>query len=479
AKPGIHHVLSRVYKDIICRYKTMQGFRVLRKAGWDTHGLPVELQVEKKLGLKSKKDIEKYGIARFNQKCKQSVWAYQRDWEKLTQRIGFWLDMQNPYVTYEPDYIETLWWVIKQIDKKGLLYKDYKVVPYCPRCGTSLSSHEVALGYKRIKEPAIYLKFEVKTQNSKLKTQNNNSKLKTYLLVWTTTPWTLPGNVAVAVNPEFTYVQVKTENEYLILAKNRMKTAGVEGRIVRQFKGKNLLGLRYSLLYPAQFRETGVVIGGEFVSLEEGTGLVHIAPAFGEEDMRAAKREIPKSKFQIPKPVDERGRMITPGYAWDKMFVKEADPLIIDNLKKRGLLFKKEIYEHDYPFCWRCSSPLLYYAKQSWFVAMRKVKAKLIQNNQKINWIPSHLKKGRFGEWLKELKDWAFSRERYWGTPLPVWRCQNAKCGHQEVIGSKKDLLKQKFSTNRYYLLRHGQTIYQTKKQKWIYPHPKDEMARL
>ncbi|HUW71664.1 MAG TPA: class I tRNA ligase family protein [Candidatus Humimicrobiaceae bacterium] len=443
AKPGIHHVLSRVYKDVICRYKTMQGFKVLRKAGWDTHGLPVELEIEKKLGLRNKKDIEKYGIAKFNKLCKQSVWNYKKDWENLTERIAFWLDMKNPYITYQPNYIETVWWIIKQIWQKGLLYKDYKVVPYCARCGTGLSSHEVALGYKRIREPAIYIKFPVLNPEFK----------KTFLLAWTTTPWTLPGNVAVAVNPEFTYVKVKIGEEYLILAKERMGTCGAEGETVKEFKGRDLVNLRYQPLYP--FSEEIIkgayrVISADFVSLEEGTGLVHIAPAFGEEDMIIGK----ENRLPTLLTVDEEGKFKLGVKKWARMFIKEADPLIIDDLKSRNLLFKKEIYEHDYPFCWRCHSPLFYYAKESWFIRVTKIKKSLIKNNQRINWIPAHLKKGRFGEWLKEVKDWALTRERYWGTPLPIWQCR--ECGYLEVIGSKKDLVSQKFSENKYFLLRHG-----------------------
>jgi len=470
-EPHIGHSEAIVFKDMVCRYKTMRGFRVLRKAGWDTHGLPVELEIEKKLGLKSKKDIEKYGIAKFNKKCKESVWAYQKDWKKLTERIGFWLDLENPYITYTSDYIETVWWIIKQIYQKGLLYQDYKVVPYCCRCGTSLSSHEVALGYKRIKEPAIYIKFPI----------SNSQFPKANLLVWTTTPWTLPGNVAVAVNPKFIYVMVKVSDEYLILAKERISACGIKGKILQEFKGKELLELKYEPLFTTRpgrvEKKSYFVISGDFVSLEEGTGLVHIAPAFGEVDMEAVKEQIPNSKFQIPKPVDERGKMITPGYKWDKMFVKEADPLIIEDLRKRDLLFKEEKYEHDYPFCWRCDSPLLYYAKQSWFINMQKVKKDLIKNNQKINWIPSHLKQGRFGEWLREIKDWAFSRERYWGTPIPVWKCKS--CKNLEVIGSKKDLINQKFTTNKYFILRHGETIYQVEKRELTYPWPEKKPILL
>jgi len=465
AKPGIHHVLSRVYKDIICRYKAMAGFRVLRKAGWDTHGLPVELEIEKKLGLKRKKDIEKYGIVNFNKKCRQSVWAYKKDWERLTERIGFWLDMANPYITYDTDYIETLWWIVKRIWEKGLLYQDYKVVPYCPRCATTLSSHEVALGYKTIKEPAIYIKFQIPNSkfqipNSELRTQISELQVpssKLFLLVWTTTPWTLPGNVAVAVNPKLSYVAVKKGEEILLLTKERLAVLGEGWEIIKEFQGSDLLGIKYEPLFNIGKEAPYLVIAGDFVSAEEGTGLVHIAPAFGEEDMEVARRQIPNSKFQIPKPVDEEGKMKTPGYPWDGLFVKDADPLIIEDLKRRDLLFREEPYEHDYPFCWRCDSPLLYYAKQSWFIRMSSLKSKLLENNKKINWIPGHLKEGRFGEWLKEVKDWAFSRERYWGTPLPIWQCEN--CSYKEVIGSKKDLARQKFTTNKYIILRHGESL--------------------
>jgi len=456
AKSGIHHVLSRVYKDVICRYKTMQGFKVLRKAGWDTHGLPVELEIEKKLGLKSKKDIEKYGIAKFNKLCKQSVWNYKKDWENLTERIGFWLDLKNPYITYETEYIESVWWILKEIYKKGLIYQDYKVVPYCPRCGTSLSSHEVALGYEKIKEPAIYIKFKVK-----------NSKFKnTSLLVWTTTPWTLPGNVAVAVNQSLTYVKVKTDNEYLVLAKERMKASGVEGKIVEEIKGKELRGLEYEPLYKFMKpdKKAWFVVAGNLVSLKEGTGLVHMAPAFGEEDMELGKEK----NLPIFINVDETGCFIPEVKPWRGMFVKKADPLIIEDLKKRNLLFKEEQYLHDYPFCWRCHSPLLYYAKQSWFINVKKVKKNLLENNQRINWTPAHLKKGRFGEWLREIKDWAFSRERYWGTPLPIWQCQ--ECSNKEVIGSRSDLINQKFSKNKYFILRHGESLVNIKKITVCWP---------
>ncbi|MFH1575656.1 MAG: class I tRNA ligase family protein [Candidatus Nealsonbacteria bacterium] len=460
-RPGIHHIESRAYKDIICRYKTMQGFRVLRKAGWDTHGLPVELEVEKKLGLKNKKDIEKYGVAEFNQKCKESVWQYKDEWEKLTERIGFWLDLEHPYITYQNHYIENVWQIIKQIYQKGLLYKDYKVVPYCTRCGTPLSSHEVAQGYKKIKEPSVYVKFEIAPN--------------TYLLIWTTTPWTLPANVAVAVNPKVTYIKVKNDSEVLVLAKERAAILGEDYKIIEEFKGDKLLGMKYKppfeFVKPA--KPAWFVVPADFVSTEDGTGLVHIAPAFGEDDMNVGK----KNDLPVILNVDEEGKYKKEVTDWAGMFVKGADPLIIKNLQERNLLFKEELYEHDYPFCWRCKSPLLYYAKESWFINMQKVKSNLIKNNEKINWVPAHLKNGRFGEWLKEVKDWAFSRERYWGTPLPIWQCK--KCKHREVVGGREDILQQKFSTNNYYILRHGQTDYQVSKKKRMYPWPEETPVRL
>ncbi len=460
-KPGIHHLLSRVFKDIICRYKTMQGFRVERKAGWDTHGLPVELEVEKKLGIREKKEIEKFGIAKFNRLCKNSVWEYKKEWDKFTKRSGYWLDLKHPYITYQTDYIESLWFILKKIWERGLLYNDFRVSPYCPRCQTILSSHELAQGYKRIKEPAIYVKFQV-VKDSMLQTDS----FPTYLLVWTTTPWTLPGNVGIAVNPKIDYVLAKTEKEAYILAKKKLALLEKNYKIVKELKGEELTGLKYLPLYAQKISGRGYeVIPADFVSTEEGTGLVHIAPAFGEDDIEAIKSQNQKIQsqgkkgFPILLTVDEEGRMKTPGYKWNGLFVKRADPLIIEDLKERNFLFKKELYEHDYPFCWRCHTPLLYFAKRSWFIRMTEVKKNLIENNQKINWIPEHIKEGRFGQWLKEVREWGLSRERYWGTPLPIWRCK--KCNRIEVIGSLEDLLRQKFSTNNYFLFRHGHSLRQ------------------
>ncbi|MBI4101390.1 MAG: class I tRNA ligase family protein, partial [Candidatus Nealsonbacteria bacterium] len=468
-RPGIHHVLSRVFKDIVCRYKTMRGFRVARSAGWDTHGLPVELEIEKKFGIRSKPEIEKFGIEKFNQECRKSVWLYKAEWEKLTERIGFWLDLNNPYITYAQNYIESVWWILKKIWQKDLLYQDFKVVPYCPRCGTSLSSHEVALGYKSVKEPSIYVKFPIKNP----KFQN------TSLLVWTTTPWTLPGNVAIALNPEFAYAKARIGEEFLILAKERIGILGEGCEIAEELKGKDLLGLTYQPpfdFYQPNYKKEKIweTVPADFVSLKEGTGLVHIAPAFGEEDMSLIKAQNLKLKnqneleFPVLLTVDERGKFNLDVKKWAGIFVKEADPLIIDDLNHREILFKTEQYSHDYPFCWRCQSPLLYYAKKSWFIKMTEVKSELIRNNQKINWVPSHLKEGRFGEWLREVKDWALSRERYWGTPLPIWQCSG--CQKREIIGSLKDLLAQKFSNNSYFLLRHGDSFRQVKKVSNCWP---------
>jgi len=411
-KPGIHHVLSRAFKDLIPRYKTMQGYYVERKAGWDTHGLPVELEVEKDLGLKNKKDVERYGVEDFNKKCKNSVWKYKRDWEKMTERIGFWIDLKNPYITYDNDYIESLWWIIKQVHEKGLLYKGYKVIPQCPRCGTALSSHEVAQGYKNIEEESLYIKFKLKGKDNE------------YILAWTTTPWTLPGNVALAIAKDIEYVKVKQNNEFYYLARKLLNKLSDKYEIIEKMKGKNLVGLEYEPLFPGVIKESDEnarnafkVYPADFVSIEDGTGVVHTAVMYGIEDYELGEQ------ISLPKvhSVNLDGTFNELVSQWQGRFVKDVEEEITEDLKKRNLLYKTEMYTHDYPFCWRCETPLIYYAKDSWFFQMSKLKNKLIENNNKINWVPSHIKEGRFGEWLRDIKDWAISRERYWGTPIPIW----------------------------------------------------------
>ncbi|MFA6391635.1 MAG: isoleucine--tRNA ligase [Patescibacteria group bacterium] len=427
-KPGIHHVLARAFKDLIPRYKTMQGFRVNRKAGWDTQGLPVELEIEKKLGISGKPDIEKYGIEKFNKKCKESVWEYKDEWEKMTERIAFWVDLKNPYVTYDNGYIETLWWIIKQIWDKELLYRDYKVVPYCSRCGTSLSSHELAQGYKEnTEDPSVFIKFKVK-----------GKKDNEYFLVWTTTPWTLPSNVALAVGEKVDYVKVEHHKEILILAEARLGVLRGNYKVIKKIKGKDLVNLEYEPLYNfVQHKEKShYVLPADFVSVDDGTGIVHTAVMYGVDDFELGK------EYNLPKHhlIDLEGKFTEEAGSFAGLFVKTADPRIVSDLKDRGLMYWAETIKHTYPFCWRCNTPLLYYAKDSWFIKMTAVRDQLIKNNQAINWVPNHIKEGRFGEWINEVKDWALSRERYWGTPLPIWECD--KCVHRICIGSYEELAK-------------------------------------
>ena len=421
-KPHIGHVLTRVIKDMIPRYQTMKGHKIIRKAGWDTHGLPVELEVEKKLGLDGKEQIEEYGLAPFIKECKESVWKYKGMWEDFSGVVGFWADMDDPYVTYHNDYIESVWWALKQIWDKGLLYKGYKIVPYCPRCGTPLSSHEVAQGYKDVKEKSAIARFKVKDEDA-------------YILAWTTTPWTLPSNVALCVNPNETYVKVENDGYTYYLAEALCDSV-LEGeyKVLETYKGTDLEYKEYEPLFPfvTPKEKAYYVTCDTYVTLTDGTGVVHIAPAFGEDDAQVGR------KYGLPfvQLVDEKGEM-TKETPWAGTFCKDADKLILKDLEGRGLLFAALDFEHSYPHCWRCDTPLIYYARESWFIKMTDVKDQLIKNNNTVNWIPENIGKGRFGDWLENVQDWGISRNRYWGTPLNVWECE---CGHQHAIGSIEEL---------------------------------------
>ncbi len=422
-KPHIGHVLTRVIKDMIPRYKTMKGYHVLRKAGWDTHGLPVELEVEKKLGLDGKEQIEDYGLEPFIKECKESVWKYKGMWEDFSGTVGFWADMDNPYVTYTNDFIESEWWALKQIWDKGLLYKGFKIVPYCPRCGTPLSSHEVAQGYKDVKEKSAIAKFKVKGAENE------------FILAWTTTPWTLPSNVALCVNPDETYVKIETEGVKYILAEALVSSViETEYTVLESYIGKDLEYKEYEPLFDfaKPDKKAYYVVCDHYVTLTDGTGIVHIAPAFGEDDAQVGR------KYDLPfvQLVNSRGEM-TEETPWAGMFCKDADKEVFMDLDKRGLLFKALPFEHSYPFCWRCDTPLIYYARDSWFIKMTAVKENLIKNNNTVNWIPESIGKGRFGDWLNNVQDWGVSRDRYWGTPLNIWQCE---CGHRHAIGSIQEL---------------------------------------
>jgi isoleucyl-tRNA synthetase len=423
-KPHIGHVLTRVIKDMIPRYRTMKGYDVPRKAGWDTHGLPVELEVEKALGLDGKEQIEEYGLEPFIKYCKESVWKYKGMWEDFSKTVGFWADMDDPYVTYENNFIESEWWALKQIWEKRLLYKGFKIVPYCPRCGTPLSSHEVAQGYKDVKERSAIVRFKVKEEDA-------------YILAWTTTPWTLPSNVGLCINPNETYVKVKSGDYTYYMAEALCeKVLGEEYDVLETYVGKDLEYKEYEPLFDfvQPEKKAYFVTCDTYVTLTDGTGVVHIAPAFGEDDSKVGR------KYDLPfvQLVNAAGEM-TKETKWEGVFCKKADPMILTDMEERGLLFSAPTFEHSYPHCWRCDTPLIYYARESWFIKMTDVKEDLIRNNNTINWIPESIGKGRFGDWLENVQDWGISRNRYWGTPLNVWECE---CGHQHAIGSIEELKK-------------------------------------
>lgn len=423
-RPGIHHVISRTLKDTVCRYKTMTGHQVKRKAGWDTHGLPVEIEVERQLGLKDKHEIEEYGIGKFNEKCRHSVFTYEKQWREMTKRMGYEIDMDNPYITLDNDYIETEWWILDKFFKEGYIYEGHKILPYCSRCGTGLASHEVAQGYKEIKTDTVYVKFKRKDADE-------------YFLVWTTTPWTLASNVALTVNPDETYLKISYQDETYYVEKNLAdEVVGGDYEIIEEMKGKELEHMEYEQLMPfvsiPEGKKAFIVTLADYVTVEDGTGIVHTAPAFGEDDYNTGL----KYNLPVVQPVDEDGKYIeTP---WKGTFVMDADPEIIRWLAQEGKLFRKQKVEHNYPHCWRCQTPLLYYAKPSWYIEMTRLKDKLIENNNSVQWYPDFVGEKRFGNWLENLNDWAISRSRYWGTPLNIWRCE---CGHDESIGSRKELV--------------------------------------
>lgn len=422
-RPGIHHVMARTLKDLTCRYKTMQGYEVRRKAGWDTHGLPVEIEVEKKLDLHNKQDIEKYGVKAFNEKCRESVFEYEKEWREMTRRMGYLIDLEDPYITLDNDYIETVWWILDSMMKDGLLYEGHKILPYCPRCGTGLASHEVAQGYEEIKTQTVTVAFKKKDEEA-------------YFLAWTTTPWTLPSNVALCVHPDVDYVKVRQgENVYYIAKALMHQVMGDDVEILETMKGKDMEYMEYEQLLPfiKPDKKGFFVVCADYVTVEDGTGIVHTAPAFGEDDYQTGRR------YDLPvmNPVDEEGKFTdTP---WKGMFVMDADPEIIKYLSEKQVIYKKQKIDHNYPHCWRCHTPLIYYAHPSWYIEVTKFKDKLIENNNGVHWFPDYVGEKRFGNWLENLNDWAISRSRYWGTPLPVWRCK--ECNHTESIGSRKELV--------------------------------------
>ena len=450
--PHYGHILVTTIKDVVLRFKTMAGYKVDRRVGWDTHGLPVENEIEKKLGLKSKKDIKKLGIEKFNTACRNSVFAYTKEWEKTLKRVGRWGDYSNFYATLDNDYIESVWWVFKKLWDKGLIYKDYRVSPYCFRCGTPLSNFEVAQGYKDVEDESVYIKFRV------INPKRHSLDPNTYFLAWTTTPWTLPGNVALAVNLKSTYVLAKKEKEYFILAKDRLSVLEDGYKKIKEFKGKEIIGIKYEPLFniPAfvssKSKNIFTILPADFVSMEDGTGIVHTAVMYGADDFELGK------KFDLPMKhtVDENGLFNKEVKEWKGKAAKASDPEIINYLEDVGLIFKKEKITHSYPFCWRCENPLLYYAIESWYVAVTKFREQLVKNNKKIHWVPEHIKKGRFGKWLEEARDWAVSRNRFWGAALPIWHCKD--CKKYFAVGSLKELSKLAVSSgNKYFALRHGE----------------------
>ncbi len=458
-RPGIHHILARSFKDIILRYKTMRGFYVPRRAGWDTHGLPVEVGIEKELGIKNKRDLEKFGINLFNEKAKESVWKYKDEWERLTERMGYWLDMKSPYVTYDNTYIESLWWIFSAIAKRGFLKEKHKIVPYCSRCQTALASHEIAQPgvYKKVPDPSIYVKLQILDAGHK----------NEYILIWTTTPWTLPSNMFVAASPELTYTKYKVGGEYVWSYSVPPTTHGKNGKevfaeAVEKISGSKLIGLSYKPLFNVAKKDKEKmfkVLSANFISTEDGTGFVHIAPAFGEEDFQLVAENFPD--IDLLATIDDEGGVLA-GLPGEGKFIKEADPDISADLVDRGLMFSSGKIEHEYPFCWRCNSPLIYFARRSWFLEVSRLRGVLAKENEKISWVPSHIKEGRFGEWLKEAKDWNISRERYWGTPLPIWRCGD--CGEIKVIGSIEEIKEHDYYQNTFYLIRHTEAEGNVKK---------------
>ena len=422
-KPGIHHVISRTLKDATCRYKTMRGYQVKRKAGWDTHGLPVEIGVEKELGLESKKEIEDYGVEAFNQKCRESVFSYEKLWRQMSHRMAFMVDMDNPYITLKDEYIETVWWILDQLHEKGLIYEGAKILPYCPRCGTGLASHEVAQGYAMIKTESAYVKFKAADEDA-------------YFLAWTTTPWTLPSNVCLAVHPEVDYIKARVQDETLYLAKDLAEQAlNKEYEVLGELKGQDLIGRKYNQLIDdiEVDKEAFYIVGADYVTTSDGTGIVHTAPAFGEDDYETSR----KHGFPMINPVDDEGKFTET--RWKGLGVMDADPDILAYLRDTCKLYRTQKIEHNYPHCWRCDTSLIYYSKPSWYIEVTKYKDKLIEENNKVNWFPEFVGEKRFGNWLENLKDWAISRSRYWGTPFPIWKCES--CGKTTSVGSKAELI--------------------------------------